>query len=52
MGIVKFNTTATSVPSPQTKSGTGFGTIVLLGLVAVAGYFGYKEYKKYKETKN
>jgi uncharacterized membrane protein YebE (DUF533 family) len=52
MGVVKFNTTTTNLPTPQTKSGSGFGTIVLLGLVAVAGYFGYKEYKKYKETKN
>ena len=52
MGIVKFNTIATSTPSPQTKSGTGFGTIILLAIVGVAGYFGYKEYKKYKEKQN
>lgn len=52
MGIVKFNTMATSTPSTQTKSGSGFGTIVLLGLLAVAGYFGYKEYQKYKEKQN
>ena len=52
MGIVKFNTTATSIPSTQTKSGSGFGTIILLAIVGVAGYFGYKEYQKYKETKN
>lgn len=52
MAIVKFNTMANSTPAPQTKSnsGFGFGTIFLLGLVAVAGYFGYKEYQKYKEN--
>jgi uncharacterized membrane protein YebE (DUF533 family) len=49
MGIVKFNTMATNATPTASKSGGGFGTIVLLGLVAVAGYFGYKEYQKYKE---
>jgi hypothetical protein len=51
--ITKFNSTPMSTPDMSTtKSGSGMGTIVIVGLIAVAAWFGYKEYQKSKEKQD